>query len=81
MPETHFDVPQQIDKHFDVPKTALSERCLTSREIADYLVISVSTLRRRIDDDDFPAPLRIGRQLRWTPSSIQKWLDEQCGVK
>ena len=67
-----------IDQHFDVePKTALSERCLTSREITDYLQISKSTLTRRIEDGTFPTPIRIGRQLRWTPSSIQQWIDEQ----
>ena len=78
MPETHFDEPQQIDKHFDVEsKTAPLERCVTSQEVVDCLQISKSTLTRRIDDGTFPPPFRIGRKLRWTATSIQQWLDEQ----
>ena len=38
---------------------------LTLDEVAALLRVSVSTIRRRVDAGELPAPVRVGRALRW----------------
>ena len=53
------------------------DRLLTIKQIAAQTGISRSTIYRRIQEGEFPKPVRIGpRATRWPESEIKIWLDE-----
>lgn len=47
---------------------------LTIGEVADWLSVSTITVRRLMATGDLPAPLKIGRQLRWPVLVISEWI-------
>jgi len=50
---------------------------LTSEEVARVMRVNERTLRRLRTDNPtgFPAPLQLGRALRWRASEIKTWME------
>ena len=51
------------------------EQLLTIQEVADSLKISVPTVRRLFLSGQLPPPIRVGKSLRWKPSSLTEFFD------
>lgn len=56
--------------------TATDDRLWTTEETADYLGVPVKTLYRWRYMDTGPRALKVGRHLRYRPSDVEAWLDE-----
>lgn len=50
---------------------------LTTAQLADMLQISENMVVKMREQGTGPAPVRIGRNIRYSPASIQRWLDAQ----
>ena len=55
---------------------ARAEEILTTRDLANYLRCHVSTLYRLVNRGEIPH-FRLGSDIRFKRSAIEKWLDEQ----
>lgn len=53
-------------------------KMLTKDELATLLAISIRTLQRKLDLGEVPAPLRIGKSVRWVRSQIEEWILAGC---
>ena len=53
-----------------------SEEVLTAKDLASYLRCHVSTLYRLVNRGEIPH-FRLGSDIRFKRSAIEKWLDEQ----
>jgi excisionase family DNA binding protein len=51
---------------------------LSTKEVADLLDCSIKTVYRLRDAGRIPAPLHIGRDLRWRLDRLQTWIDRGC---
>lgn len=51
---------------------------LTASELAARLRCSLRHIRRLVDGGRMPAPVRIGRLLRWDRIAIERWLAAGC---
>jgi len=47
-------------------------------ELANMLDVSTGTVRRWWATGILPAPLKIGRSIRWRNADIQAWLEAGC---
>ncbi len=62
-------------------KDRMSEFALiTLEELAEILHLSSRTLQRKLSAGELPAPIRIGRSIRWPLAVIHKWIEEGCPV-
>ena len=52
------------------------ERLLTADEVAEFLGIPVATLYQWRHKGCGPEAYRVGRHLRYEPSTLRSWLDE-----
>lgn len=50
---------------------------LTSRETAELFRVDVRTLRRMWRAGAIPAPIQIGRSIRWRRREVEKWIEDQ----
>lgn len=57
-------------------------RMMTDREVAAYMRLSVSTVRRLMKQPDFPQPRKIGESTRWDRRKVDAFLDslQDAGV-
>ncbi len=55
---------------------AESEEILTTKDLARYLRCHVSTLYRMVNRGEIPH-FRLGTDIRFRRSAIERWLDEQ----
>lgn len=46
-------------------------------EVARRLAVSAQTVRRLVAAGQFPAPIRVGRSVRWRLADVEAWIDEQ----
>ena len=53
----------------------MTEKFLSTNQVAHKLGINVRTVLRLIRDDDFPAIL-VGKSYRIPESELQRWMDE-----
>ena len=62
------------------PGPGLLERdgLITTAELAAFLSLPVRTLRQWRYLGVGPKALRIGRHLRYEPSEVRRWLDQEC---
>ena len=51
---------------------------LTVKQIAKLLVLSPRTIYRLAAEDRMPAPVRVGRSVRWDTKDIEAWLAAGC---
>lgn len=52
------------------------EQLLTAADVARVLSMDRKTVYRLVGEGRLPAPYRLGRILRWSQESIQKYLDD-----
>lgn len=52
---------------------------LNTTQLADMLAVSERTVIKMREQGTGPAPIRIGRNIRYSPASVQRWLDTQQG--
>lgn len=57
---------------------AKEEALLTKPELAEQLQISPRSLDRGVAERRIPAPMKIGRLVRWRRVEIERWLDAGC---
>ena len=50
---------------------------LTTAQLADMLQVTERTIIKMREQGTGPSPQRIGRNIRYSPASIQRWLDAQ----
>jgi len=50
---------------------------LNKSAVADFLHCSTRTLERLVKNNEFPAPVRVGKEALWFESVVLKWLDLQ----
>jgi len=51
---------------------------LTVKDVAKMLTVSVRTVWTWRDMGRLPAPVRIGRCVRWRRQDIEKWIEQGC---
>ena len=56
----------------------LRKPTLKATELAVVLGCCRRTIYRRDDAGEIPAPVRIGRQVRWRTDEVKAWLDARC---
>ncbi len=54
------------------------ELLISSRQAAKLLKISERTLWRMQNDKEIPAPIRIGRAVRWDVQALKAWVSAGC---
>jgi predicted DNA-binding transcriptional regulator AlpA len=62
-----------------MPATAISSELLIADEVCKFLRIHKNSLKRWINEDWFPPPIRLGpsgRWLRWRRAAVEKFLRE-----
>ena len=47
---------------------------LTTRQLCERYAVSRTTLARWRESFGFPAPLRVGRTLRFAPEAVEAWV-------
>jgi excisionase family DNA binding protein len=62
-------------------RVADPDRLIDAPEAADRLRVSVRTLRRLTDAGRCPAPIRVGRCLRWRSSDLDTWIAAGCPME
>jgi predicted DNA-binding transcriptional regulator AlpA len=58
----------------------MSEIYLSIKDVADRFKVSIRTLRRMRAMDQMPPAKKIGRELRWAESALEKWFDKRPSV-
>jgi len=58
----------------DPPRAAAAPLLLTASDVAGLLAVSLRTVRRLDMTGRLPAPLLIGRAVRWRRAEITSWL-------
>lgn len=53
-------------------------RLIDSKEAAKLLKVSPRTLWRMQTSGDMPAPIRLGRAVRWSAEVLKKWVEVGC---
>ena len=63
-----------------LPETRTTLRqVLSVDDVAEHFDVSTRTIWRWVADNEFPAPLRIGRRMRyWDAEQIDAWLAAGC---
>ena len=64
-----------------MPNVEIADQCervlLSVREVAHMLNLGERTIWKINSTGDFPAPVRIGRAVRWDRREIEAWLAEK----
>ena len=56
----------------------MDDRLWTADDVARHLGVSAKFVRCRLRyETGFPAPMLVGRLLRWHPSEVLAWLDSR----
>jgi len=57
----------------------MDRRLYTMKDVAEYLSVSTSTVRRMSERGDLPKPISIGGVRRWDKAQLDRYLDELGG--
>lgn len=52
---------------------------LRPEEVAELLGVGLRSLNRYVKQGEFPAPLKIGRQTRFTRTQVKHWIQHREG--
>lgn len=52
----------------------------TIKQVSHRLQVSDRTIRNWVKDGKFPLPIKVGRQLRWHPEDIERWLHPETSA-
>jgi excisionase family DNA binding protein len=47
-------------------------------QVAEVFGVSDRHIRRLVDRDHFPQPVRLGRLVRWPRHLVERWIDDGC---
>jgi predicted DNA-binding transcriptional regulator AlpA len=64
--------------HRPGPGLLQRDRLITTAELAEFLSMPVRTLRQWRYLGVGPKAFRVGRHLRYEPSEVRRWLDQDC---
>ena len=53
----------------------MNTELMTIGEVATLLRVSIITIRRLHFAKQIPAPIKVGRQLRWRLTDLEEWID------
>lgn len=53
---------------------------IDQKQLAEMLSISRRTVQRMISRGKLPAPIRIGKMVRWKLQDIKKWIANGCRI-
>ncbi len=67
------DLPRLPQTYDATPLPTQPDRLLTIAELADLLQLSERTIRRMVAAQRIPC-LRVGRQIRFLPSDLLRWV-------
>ena len=56
------------------------EILLTAKEVAKLLRLSMRSFWRLKSEGVMPAPIKLGRSIRWATRTINDWIDRGCPV-
>jgi excisionase family DNA binding protein len=56
----------------------VSGQLLDVKQVADTLNCSIRTVQRLADSGKMPRPLRLGKLNRWSPDTINDWIEAGC---
>ncbi len=56
------------------------DRLLAIAEVSKSLGLSQSQVYAMVREQDFPAPIRLGRSSRWRTSTVNAWIDAKAGA-
>lgn len=51
---------------------------LNVRETAQLFGVSHRHIRRLVERDEFPQPIKLGGCVRWTRRALNKWIEDGC---
>lgn len=51
---------------------------LTKEQVAQRLNISLRTVYRLIQTGEIPAPVKLGKMLRWRTDVLDAWIENDC---
>jgi len=54
------------------------DRLLAISEVSNSLGLSQSQVYALVREQDFPAPIRLGRSSRWRTSTVNAWIDAKA---
>jgi excisionase family DNA binding protein len=66
-----------MDSNNEAVKITFAEPTLTKRDLARYFRVCERTIERLVAQGTLPAPIHIGRSLRWHPLDIDGFLAKQ----
>ena len=67
------------DTELDMSSDDLRDRrLLTAQEVAAMCGVVPDTVRRMSDRGSMPAPVRLGRAVRWRLGDIDEWIADSC---
>lgn len=52
---------------------------LRTQQVCEYLGVCRQTLYQMRKRGEFPAPVKVGAQLRWRVSDLEAWTEAQAG--
>lgn len=53
-------------------------RLIDVATVAQWLDVSIRTVRRRITENKLPKPIRVGGCLRWLRKEVEEWIAAKC---
>lgn len=60
----------------------MTPRLLSARDLADYLGVSQTTVRRLVEGGDLPRPIRLSNGVvRWDRAAIDSIIDARSGTR
>lgn len=59
----------------------MAQHLMTTRDVAEYLDVPVSTIYQWRTRGLGPRAARVGRHLRWRKSEVDSWLDQQLNAR
>jgi len=66
-------------KRVDTKPPPVCDRLWTTKEVAAFLGVPVTTLHRWRYEGTGPDAFRVGRHLRYDPDAVRVWLRDECG--
>lgn len=61
--------------------TTPAERFLRLGDVLERTALSRSTIYKKIQDGDFPPPVKVSlRASRWRLSAVERWMEEKASI-
>lgn len=67
-----------MERHVAVPEPPVGALLITADELATLLGLSARTVWRMHSAGRLPAPVKLGRAVRWRQKEIDAWIEAGC---